>query len=163
VVLYRWHPWHGRSVFIVTSLNKAEQAVFRCALEPGDFVATLEVPQWMFDPAICYRISMASNPNVSVEALRELVRLFVTITRAEPSTVIEAEHLPMLDPGGACAVSKSAAIEGSAGVVPPEDEASTVERLLGRGSRPDGAIAGAAVATTSTTSTRTTSRPGGAR
>jgi hypothetical protein len=161
-VLYPWHPWHGRSVFVVGSLNKGE-AVFRCALEPGDCVATLEVPQWMFDPAVCYRIAMASNPNVSVEALRELARLFAAIMRAEPSTVVEAEHLSMLDPGGACAISESAAIEGSAGVVPPEDERSTVERLLGRGSRADGATAGAAVATTSTTSTRTAPRAGGAR
>jgi hypothetical protein len=51
VVLYRWHPWHGRSVFIVASLNKGEP-VFRCALEPGDWIPTPEVRQWMFDPAV---------------------------------------------------------------------------------------------------------------
>jgi hypothetical protein len=84
--------------------QKGEQPVFRCALEPADCVATLEVPQWMFDPAVCYRIAMASNPNVSVETLRELARLFAAIMRAEPSTVVEAEHLPMPDPGGAYAI-----------------------------------------------------------
>jgi hypothetical protein len=113
-------------VFIARTLNKDTQPVFRCALGRGDSVATLEVPQWMFDPAVCCRTAMGSNPSVNVEALRELQRLLTAITRTEPSPVVEAEHLAMQDRGGACEISESAAADRPAGVVPSEGESPDV-------------------------------------
>jgi hypothetical protein len=33
VVLYRWHPWHGRLVYIVGAVARNEHALYRCVLE----------------------------------------------------------------------------------------------------------------------------------
>jgi hypothetical protein len=163
VVLYRWHPWHGRPVYIARPLNKGRQPVFRCALEAGDSVATLEVPQWMFDPAICCRIAVVTDPSVDVGSLRELRRLLLAITRAEPSPVVEAEHLAKQDRGGACAISESAATDRPAGVVPSEGKSPDVDVLFQRSSCTDGMAAGAAAATASTTSAQSTPPAGGVR
>jgi len=32
-LLYPWHPWHGRRVFIHRSVNKAFPPTFHCSLE----------------------------------------------------------------------------------------------------------------------------------
>jgi hypothetical protein len=53
VVLYRWHPWHGRSVFVFGSVTRGGQAILRCAPEQADVARSLEVPQWMFEGAAC--------------------------------------------------------------------------------------------------------------
>ncbi len=54
LVYYPWHPWYGRSLLIRESLVKGGLADYRCCLEVDDRAATsLEIPQWMFDRAIC--------------------------------------------------------------------------------------------------------------
>src|SRR6266446_2179571 len=52
-VLYRWHCWYGRSVYIFCAVTRVGQSVYRCALEHGDISRLLEIPQWMFDAATC--------------------------------------------------------------------------------------------------------------
>jgi hypothetical protein len=93
VVLYRWHPWCGRSAYIFGAFTKGEQAVFRCALERGDVARSLEVPQWMFDAAACCRVALVEAASVSVETLREFDRLLRAAMGANESGVLQAEHL----------------------------------------------------------------------
>jgi hypothetical protein len=43
-------------------------AVYRCSFEPGHKDRLLEVPQWMFESAVCCRLHVAETPVVSCEA-----------------------------------------------------------------------------------------------
>ena len=86
VIRYPWHPWYGRSVVVVRVSEKREQPVFRCAPEM-DAMRSIEVPQWMFDAAVCCRMTLAPTGSVCIQALRELARLLCALSRAEPSTV----------------------------------------------------------------------------
>ena len=128
VVLYRWHPWHGRSVFIFGAVTKGERAVFRCALEPADVARPLEVPQWMFDAAACCRILLADTPSVTVQVLRDLDQLISAVKPAERTEVLQAEHLSLRDSGGAYATRRRSTIARSAGAVSsPADHAAVGE------------------------------------
>src|SRR5271166_942664 len=164
VVLYRWHPWHGRSAFIFGAVTKGEQAVFRCALEPANVARPLEVPQWMFDAAACCRVVLAATPSVSVDVLRELDQLISAVKPAEPAAVLQAEHLSLRDSGGACATRKRSTIARSAGAVSSTAVNAAVAEPSGRGSRTDAEVAGAASPGTSPPSAlRASPRTGGGR
>ena len=52
-VLYPWHPWYGRSVWIYQTLTKNGAAICHCGLSQTRDSRALEVPQWMFDSAAC--------------------------------------------------------------------------------------------------------------
>ena len=61
-VCYPWHPWYDRSLVIRESLVKNGVAVYRCGLEAGDITSrSLEIPQWMFDRAICCGLRRAET------------------------------------------------------------------------------------------------------
>ena len=164
VVLYRWHPWHGRSVFIFGTVTKGEQAVFRCALEPADAARPLEVPQWMFDAAACCRVVLAATPSVSVEVLRELDQLISAVSLPSGPEVLQAEHLSLRDSGGACARRKRSTITRSAGALSPAADNAAVGEPSGRSSRADTEAPGAAAPGTSPPSAlRAPRRAGGGR
>jgi hypothetical protein len=61
-VCYPWHPWYGRSVVIHDAFVRHGQAVLRCTLEHQERSRALEIPQWMFDRALCYMMAMAEAP-----------------------------------------------------------------------------------------------------
>jgi hypothetical protein len=88
VVLYPWHPWHGRSVWIFDAVAKEVDAVFRCSLEPAETARPLEVPQWMFDPAACCRVHLQTAPAVDYEALLEVKRLLVGVSSTSGEVVL---------------------------------------------------------------------------
>ena len=48
-LLYRWHPWAGRSVHVHEVIEKAGWVAFRCSLTGIASDRRLEVPVWMFD------------------------------------------------------------------------------------------------------------------
>jgi hypothetical protein len=99
-VLYRWHPWYGHTVWIFTTIErKNAESVLRCGREPLDTAGLLEVPQWMFDPVACCRITSATSPAVSCEALRELKHLLAQAPAARQRGMVQAEHHPLLRTG----------------------------------------------------------------
>jgi hypothetical protein len=100
-VLYRWHPWHGRAVFIFSAISKGEYPVFRCALDPADVSRLLEVPQWMFDATTCCHIKFSATPKVSLEALRGLDKLLAAVRVPNISGVLQAQHHSLSAPGDA--------------------------------------------------------------
>ena len=75
VVVYRWHPWHGRPVWVLGAYTKGGLPMVRCALEPDGNGMESEVPAWMFDGASCCRMTLAGAPSVAVSALLELREL----------------------------------------------------------------------------------------
>jgi hypothetical protein len=81
--------------------RKNAESVLRCGREPFDTAGLLEVPQWMFDPVACCRISSATSPAVSCEALRELKHLLAQAPAARQRDMVQAEHHPLLRTGGA--------------------------------------------------------------
>ena len=162
VVLYRWHPWHPRAVYVVATLDKIEP-VFRCALESGDRVRTIDIPQWMFDPVVCRRIEIVTSPSVSVTALRDLARVCASAREAEPRAVVEAEHPTTPDRGGAHAIPDGTAAERPAHAVPAPANRALVARSSSGGSRPGRPVARKAAARTPRAPVRRARRTGGAR
>src|SRR5262245_65456880 len=48
-VRYRWHPWHGRAVWVYQSLKKQGIGILRCRTDQDERVSMMELPEWMFD------------------------------------------------------------------------------------------------------------------
>lgn len=100
-------------------------AVFRCCAD--DRSRTLEVPQWMFDAAVCCRAQLASRAIVACHALYDL-RDLIQVTAQIPSTpVLQAEHLMSHATGGAHAIQNSKGLERAATAV-PTDSAGALDR-----------------------------------
>ena len=163
VVLYRWHPWHGRAVCVVGAVVKGGYTVYRCVLEPNDDSRSLEIPQWMFDAAACCRIALSASPAVTCEALHELRRLIESASRADGHAVLQAGHLAIPNPGGAYATRESSALGRSAGAVSPASIDSAVGGLAAGDASTGAVVAGAAAPKSSTRSSRRAARPGDAR
>jgi hypothetical protein len=164
VVLYRWHPWSGRSAYIFGAFTKGEQAVFRCTLEPADVARSLEVPQWMFDAAACCRVALVEAASVNVETLRAFDRLLCAVKGVDESGVLQAEHPTLPDAGGACATPKRSRLARSADDVSSAADYAAVGEHSGRSSRTDGEAACSAPTVTSPLSTgRAAGRAGGVR
>ena len=98
-VLYRYHPWFGREVYVHAVIDKVDGVVFRCTLEGSEASRWLEVPAWMFDRAAGGREpSLSAEPFVSMEALNALSAL---LDLALKSTVPSSNALLV----GACGTS----------------------------------------------------------
>ena len=69
---YPWHPWFNQRVLIHESLTKSGQALFRCSLPEQAQLARLDIPQWMFDRALCCTMQLQTPPWVDVHTLRQL-------------------------------------------------------------------------------------------
>jgi hypothetical protein len=116
VIVYRWHPWHGRAVLIVSAVSKGAMASFRCRLDEQDS-RSLEVPQWMFDAATCCRFQQASAPIATCKALREVRALIETVERNVDGPTLQAEHPIAKLTGGAHAKQEPSTRDRSAGAV----------------------------------------------
>lgn len=99
-LLYPWHPWYGRTVLIFSSISKYGHALYRCGLKSAQTERSLEVPQWMFDTAICSHIHLSAAPIVRYEQLRELRRLLTRTDAAFKNSVIQGEHCSSSITGG---------------------------------------------------------------
>lgn len=77
-LLYPWHPWAERQVFIHEVIEKGDASVFHCSISGQALDRWLEVPGWMFDrvPSASWRITTA--PHVDLAALGALATLLRT-------------------------------------------------------------------------------------
>jgi hypothetical protein len=99
-LLYRWHPWCGRRVWVRGAIEKPSGLVFRCALSDSAADRELEVPAWMFDRAACAeRAALADAPIVGMGALLALAELLAGALKARASP---SSNLPLF---GASTVS----------------------------------------------------------
>ena len=160
VVLYRWHPWHDRSVLVFGAVSKGDEPVFRCALEQADVARPLEVPQWMFDAATCCHTLLTATPSASIAALRALDVLLGLTAAPAGSTVLKAEHRSKSATGGAHATLKRSTPTRSTDAISPAADGSAVAESPSRGPRTH---ASTSRAVSPTSSSRTARRAGGAR
>ena len=93
-VLYPWHPWFGRQVYVHAIVERSDARSFSCAIDSQQTARCLGVPAWMFDRAACMRTRRAATPQVELAALVRLQTLLTeTIERtASASTVVGARH-----------------------------------------------------------------------
>jgi hypothetical protein len=99
-VLYPWHPWFGRSVTVYEVLTKCGHAVCRCGLEEQRNRRSLEIPTWMFEPAACRQLHVASTPVVGCNGLLELKALLRAVMHAD-AAVLVPQHPSLITIGGA--------------------------------------------------------------
>jgi hypothetical protein len=64
-----------RSVLVRGSLTRRDRVVFRCTIEDDASKKSLEVPQWMFDRAVCCGMQLVDTPVLAVCELRALKAL----------------------------------------------------------------------------------------
>ena len=100
-VRYPWHPWHDRMVTTHRSFTRNGRALFCCSTEESLEGRFLEIPQWMFDPAICCRMQLAAVPTVSCEALLDLKAVLQCALPPDRDVVLQAQHPCLLSLGGA--------------------------------------------------------------
>ena len=74
-LLYPWHPWARRQVYLHELVEKAGIAVFRCTLSGDASGRWQEVPAWMFDRAASTSWRLLAVPHVELSALRALASL----------------------------------------------------------------------------------------
>jgi hypothetical protein len=138
-ICYPWHPWHGRKVWVHTTLIKRGRAVAHCSLEDVQPFRVLEVPLWMLDVAVCCKIRVVKSGLANVESLRELRALLHSAQPARGDIALEAQHRYLLDAGGAdvnvadsrgtpstpvvCSSASQAALDGSVARCSTEDSA----------------------------------------
>ena len=147
-ILYHWHPWCGRTVFVLSAVTKGDTVVLRCVLEQADVARPLEVPQWMFDAAACCGISLVAAPRVGVRSLRSLSDLLAAADGTR-RCVLQAKHPSLPSPGGACATRENAPLTRSAGAVPCTTNDTAMGGIPARDPRADATSAGATAAAAS--------------
>jgi hypothetical protein len=100
-VLYPWHPWFGRVVWIYRARVSRGWMVAHCGLEPQHECRGLEVPLWMFDRAVCCQLRLAPRPVVDIGALHGLAVLLAADSQPDGSPMLQAQHDSVLPEGGA--------------------------------------------------------------
>jgi hypothetical protein len=100
-VRYPWHPWYGLKVTVDRSYTRQGVANVYAALERDGRLQLLEVPGWMFDPAVCASMRLSEHPYVPAKSLRALAALLTSAARAPGEDVIENQHLASSPKGDA--------------------------------------------------------------
>jgi hypothetical protein len=90
-VVYPWHSFYGQEVEIKGKRNRRGTIVYVCTSDGNGAGAVLELPAWMFDPAVCCLFHSGSRARVSVPPLRAL-RAVLNGTGRLPEDVIEAHQ-----------------------------------------------------------------------
>ena len=62
MVVYAWHPWAGRSVYIHDVIERATGAAARCSLAGVAAARVQELPVWMLDTAACCPVRLTQEP-----------------------------------------------------------------------------------------------------
>ncbi len=123
-VLYPWHPFFGREVFILEHLHRAGRPVSWCSLEPETQGRRFEIPDWMFDRACCSRMQLSTQSRVCWSALVELRELLDRTACAEPSTAVELQHRPLK---GGDADAEAFPTTGATGTLPATEDSTGME------------------------------------
>ncbi|MER9436119.1 hypothetical protein [Mesorhizobium sp. M0618] len=90
---YRWHPYYGGRFQHEGREDRANGAIIRVEIRPGEII---QVAEWMLDRAFCADMEMG-EPRVAVIGLVELHRLltergFRQTSRGGLTAIQEARH-----------------------------------------------------------------------
>jgi hypothetical protein len=85
-VLYQWHPWTGRQVYIHEVVERAGCDVFRCSIAGSAADRWLEIPAWMFDRAVCGMVRVDGTPRVAsiLRSMRSSFGPLIMLQRSSP-------------------------------------------------------------------------------
>lgn len=72
LLVYPWHPWHGKTVEVREAQVRRGCSIFRCILDGTENSKAFEIPAWMFNRTTCWAQDLSVQPFVSTKALREL-------------------------------------------------------------------------------------------
>jgi len=86
LLVYPWHPWHGKKVEIREKFVRRGCSVLHCTLDGANSAKAFEIPAWMFSRSVCWAQDLSKAPFVSVQALRDLREL---LSRASTSVDIQ--------------------------------------------------------------------------
>jgi hypothetical protein len=127
-VLYPWHPWFGRVVYIHKVIEHGGQRIFRCDPSEKQTARCMDVPAWMFDRAACLRVRRADTPRVELGALICLKALLAELANRASvvAAVVGARHF-FESRGDADATSQSSLTNCSTRSVPTAE--SSITRL----------------------------------
>src|SRR5262249_54091964 len=89
-VLYPWHPWFGRRVWVHEILVRGDTRLFRCSETTEVTDRRLAIPEWMFERAACCGMARAESPRVNRAALDKLKALILGAFGATAGVMIEA-------------------------------------------------------------------------
>jgi len=153
-VCYPWHPWYGHTIAIRAARAKRDQAICHCQLEHDVRLKSLEIPQWMLDPAICTAMRRRETPVVSSEALLNLKALLVHTTVCGDSAVVQNQSHSMSTKGETDATDPRSTIEGSTRHISPTSTRARLANATASSKRTDRETAGAAVSRASTGAVR---------
>jgi hypothetical protein len=106
-VLYAWHPWFGRVVFVHETIKRGGLGVLRCSPSSEEGARCLETPEWMFDRVVCCGMVRGDSPRVSRAALYSLKALISGGFGDSSGGVIEARSYSLSQEGEADAPSGS--------------------------------------------------------
>jgi hypothetical protein len=134
-VLYPWHPWFGRTVYIHEVIERGDGRSFRCDLDTKQTARCMNVPAWMLDRAACLRVRLSDTPQVEVEALICLKALLAEGRNrtSAMAAVVGARH-PLEGRGDADATPQASITNSSTRSAPSVE--SSISRLampVGRG------------------------------
>jgi hypothetical protein len=91
-VRYRWHPWHGQSVVVRGESRRGNLVVLQCVRDGLPECRTLEIPEWMFDAAVCGEMRSTQLPHVECAALLALKYLLSAASGPSQRDVVQAQH-----------------------------------------------------------------------
>ena len=143
-VLYPWHPWFGRAVFVHETMKRGGVGVLRCSQSSEEGARCLETPGWMFDRAVCCGMVHGDSPRVSRAALYSLKALISGGFGGSSGGVIEARSYSLSQEGEADAPSGSRPCPTARSVSSSRSESELVATPGGnarKGSAPDDAPA----------------------
>jgi hypothetical protein len=133
-VLYPWHPWFGRTVYIHEVIERGGERSFRCDLANSQTARCMDVPAWMFDRAACLRVRLTDTPQVEVTALGCLKALLAeVVNRTSATTAVVGAGHPFEGRGDADATPLSSITNSSTRSVPSVESPVTlvlVETLI---------------------------------
>jgi hypothetical protein len=89
---------------VCEALTKGGDAICRCGVDEQRNDRSLEVPAWMFEPAVCDHLRVSDAPFVDGQALLALKTAVETATRAD---VLRAQHHFLPTAGGADAKAQT--------------------------------------------------------
>jgi hypothetical protein len=143
-VLYPWHPWFGRVVFVHETTTRGGAGVLRCSQSSEEGARCLETPEWMFDRAACCGMVRGDSPRVSRAALYRLKTLISGGFGGSSGGVIEARSYSLSYKGEADAPSGSRSCPAARSVSSNQSASGLVATSGGnarKGSAPDHAPA----------------------
>lgn len=141
-VCYPWHPWHGKSVLIVGTVERRDQSAFFCRLDEDAVGPSLEVPCWMFDHGLCGGFRLAAAAGVNWEFLARLRALLRHVGSEGEGDPIEDQRRSLSKQGDADAQDLLPPAVGTTRSVSADAAAAELGNVTERDSAEDAATPG---------------------